>query len=91
MLTRERLGRLGQRSLVGLVAVSVTLIPLGTEGYGRSETRPMLRDFFEVDAKFVTLGALTALARDGKLPASLPAQAIKDLGINPDKPNPLTA
>jgi pyruvate dehydrogenase E1 component len=51
----------------------------------------MLRDFFEVDAKFVTLGALTALARDGKLPASLPAQAIKDLGINPDKPNPLTA
>ena len=67
------------------------LIPLGTEGYGRSETRPMLRDFFEVDAKFVTLGALTALARDGKLPAGLPAQAIKDLGINPDKPNPLTA
>jgi pyruvate dehydrogenase E1 component len=50
----------------------------------------MLRDFFEVDAKFVALGSLTALARDGKLPASL-GQAIKELGINPDKPNPLTA
>ncbi len=68
-----------------------TLIPLGTEGYGRSETRPALRDFFEVDAKFVTLGALTALAREGKLPASVPAQAIKALGIDPDKPNPLQA
>ena len=41
-----------------------TLLPLGTEGYGRSETRPALRDFFEVDAKFVTLGALGLRAPD---------------------------
>ncbi len=64
-------------------------LSLGTEGYGRSETREVLRDFFEVDARYVVVGALTALARSGKLKPSVVANAIKDLGINPEKLNPL--
>ncbi|QNN24075.1 pyruvate dehydrogenase (acetyl-transferring), homodimeric type [Planctomycetales bacterium ZRK34] len=64
---------------------------LGTDGFGRSESREALRDHFEVDARYVTLATLTALAREGKIDKSIPAQAIADLGINPDKPNPLYA
>ena len=67
------------------------LLPLGTEGYGRSETRAQLRNFFEVDARYVTLGALSALARDGKITPADAAKAVQDLGIDPAKPNPLTA
>ena len=63
---------------------------LGTDGYGRSETRAALRDFFEVDARFVALAALHELARAGKVKADLVQQAIKDLAINPEKPNPTT-
>ena len=66
------------------------IISLGTEGYGRSENRKSLRDFFEVDHRYVVIATLHALARDGKIKTSVVAQAIKDLGINPDKPNPLT-
>jgi pyruvate dehydrogenase E1 component len=64
------------------------LTPLGTDGFGRSEGRAALRDFFEVDAKFIVHATLDALAREGAIEASVPAKAIKDLGINPDKPNP---
>jgi pyruvate dehydrogenase E1 component len=64
------------------------LTPLGTDGFGRSEGRASLRDFFEVDAKFIVHATLDALAREGAIEASVPAKAIKDLGINPDKPNP---
>jgi pyruvate dehydrogenase E1 component len=64
------------------------LTSLGTDGFGRSENRASLRDFFEVDAKYIVVSALAALARDGALDAAVVDKAIKDLGINPDKPNP---
>ena len=65
-----------------------TLVSLGTDGYGRSESRASLRDFFEVDAKHIVLATLSALAREGKIKADVVKKAIKDLGINPEKPNP---
>ncbi len=61
---------------------------LGTDGFGRSEDRQGLRNFFEVDARFVTLAALTELAQDSKIDRTVVARAIKDLGIDPEKPNP---
>jgi pyruvate dehydrogenase E1 component len=61
---------------------------LGTDGFGRSEDRQRLRDFFEVDARFVTLATLAELAHDGQLDRKVVGQAIKDLEINPEKPNP---
>ena len=61
---------------------------LGTDGFGRSEGRAALRDFFEVDAKSIVAATLTDLARDGKVDAAVAQGAIKDLGINPEKPNP---
>jgi len=64
------------------------VVSLGTDGFGRSEARASLRDFFEVDAKHIVVGTLGALARDGKVEAKLVTQAIKDLGVNPEKPNP---
>jgi pyruvate dehydrogenase E1 component len=64
---------------------------LGTDGMGRSETRTALRRHFEVDEKFITLGALHQLRKQGKLVAEDVARAIQELGINPEKPNPLYA
>jgi pyruvate dehydrogenase E1 component len=63
---------------------------LGTDGFGRSDTRERLRRFFEVDRYYVTVAALEALAEDGKIPAEKVAQAIKKFGIDPEKPNPVT-
>ncbi|MHB1157852.1 MAG: pyruvate dehydrogenase (acetyl-transferring), homodimeric type [Phycisphaerales bacterium] len=65
------------------------LVSLGTDGFGRSEVRPALRDFFEIDARFVTLAALSALADEDKLDASIVTQAMKTLNINPEKLNPM--
>jgi pyruvate dehydrogenase E1 component len=62
---------------------------LGTDGFGRSEARAQLRDFFEVDAKFVTLATLSELAREKKIKADVVQQAIKELGINESKKDPL--
>jgi pyruvate dehydrogenase E1 component len=67
------------------------LIALGTDGFGRSEGRKSLRDFFEVDAKHIVLATLTALANEKQIKPDVVQQAIKDLGINPDKPNPATS
>jgi pyruvate dehydrogenase E1 component len=64
------------------------LVSLGTDGYGRSENRESLREFFEVDHRYVVVATLGALARDGKIAASVVAQAITDFGINPEKSNP---
>jgi len=64
------------------------LVALGTDGFGRSEGRTSLRDFFEVDAKHIVLGTLSALVREKKIEAKAVQQAIKDLGINPEKANP---
>jgi pyruvate dehydrogenase E1 component len=61
------------------------LTPLGTDGYGRSDTREALRRFFEVDAESVALAALVQLARRGAVPASAPQEAIGKLGLDPEK------
>ena len=66
-------------------------VTLGTDGFGRSESREALRDFFEVDSRFIALGALTALAGQKKIKRGRLEKAIKELDINPSKPNPLTA
>jgi len=61
---------------------------LGTDGFGRSDTREKLRDFFEVDRRWVTLKALSALVEQGALPKKKLNEAIQKYGINIDKPNP---
>jgi pyruvate dehydrogenase E1 component len=61
---------------------------LGTDGFGRSEDRKSLRDFFEVDARFVAVATLAELAKEGQVDANVVAQAIKDFGIDPEKRNP---
>jgi pyruvate dehydrogenase E1 component len=61
---------------------------LGTDGFGRSEDRKSLRDFFEVDARFVAVATLAELAKEGQVDAKVVAQAIKDFGIDPEKRNP---
>jgi pyruvate dehydrogenase E1 component len=63
---------------------------LGTDGFGRSEGRASLRDFFEVDAKHIVLATLDDLAREGAIETRVAQRAIKDLGINPEKANPAT-
>ncbi len=65
------------------------LASLGTDGFGRSEGRASLRDFFEVDSRFITLATLHELHSDGKIEKSVVDKAIKDLGINSEKPNPV--
>ena len=64
------------------------LVALGTDGFGRSENRASLRDFFEVDAKHIVLATLHALAREKQVGADVLEKAIGDLGINPEKRNP---
>ncbi len=66
------------------------LTSLGTDGFGRSEGRADLRDFFEVDSRFVVLATLCELRDDGKIDRGVVEQAIADLQINPAKPNPVT-
>ncbi|MFN7545233.1 MAG: pyruvate dehydrogenase (acetyl-transferring), homodimeric type [Acidobacteriota bacterium] len=66
------------------------LTALGTDGFGRSENREHLRRFFEIDAESITAATLSRLARDGKMDSNAAAQAIRDLGLNPDAPNPAT-
>ncbi|WP_292979495.1 pyruvate dehydrogenase (acetyl-transferring), homodimeric type [Nitrosomonas sp.] len=63
---------------------------LGTDGFGRSDTREKLRQFFEVDRHYVVVAALKALADEGKIPASQVTRAIHTFGIDPDKPEPVT-
>jgi pyruvate dehydrogenase E1 component len=65
-------------------------VALGTDGFGRSDTRKALRKFFEVDRHYVTVAALKALADQEVLPQSKVTAAIKKYGIDPEKPNPAT-
>jgi pyruvate dehydrogenase E1 component len=64
------------------------MVTLGTDGFGRSEDRESLRNFFEVDARYVVVATLSALQQQGEIDGKVVAKAIKDLGINADKPNP---
>jgi len=66
-------------------------VVLGTDGFGRSDTRSKLREHFEVDRTFIVVSCLKALADEGKIDKSEVSKAIKDFGINPDKPNPMYA
>ena len=61
---------------------------LGTDGFGRSESRASLRDFFEVDARFIALATLHQLMNEGKIQPSVVKKAIVDLEIDTEKPNP---
>jgi pyruvate dehydrogenase E1 component len=63
---------------------------LGTDGYGRSDSRSKLRDFFEVDRKWIVLASLKALAAHGDMDSKVLKEAISKYKIDPSKPNPLT-
>ncbi len=63
---------------------------LGTDGFGRSDTREQLRKFFEVNRHYVAVAALSALAEEGTVPRAKVGEAIRRYGIDPDKPNPAT-
>jgi pyruvate dehydrogenase E1 component len=63
---------------------------LGTDGFGRSDTRAKLREFFEVNRYFVAVAALKSLADVGSIDASIVAKAIEQYGLDPNKPNPVT-
>ena len=64
------------------------LTALGTDGFGRSESRASLREFFEVDHRYVVVATLAALARDGKIDVSVVVEAMKAFDIDPEKSNP---
>jgi pyruvate dehydrogenase E1 component len=65
------------------------LTVLGTDGFGRSDSREALRSFFEVDRYFITVAALKSLADEGSITYSVVGDAIKSFGIDPEKANPL--
>ena len=67
-------------------------VPLedGFRGFGRSDTRAKLREFFEVNRYYITVAALKSLAEEGKIDAKVVADAIAKYGIDPNKPNPVT-
>jgi pyruvate dehydrogenase E1 component len=67
------------------------LASLGTDGFGRSESRQALREFFEVDSRFIVLATLHELQQEGLIEKCVVEKAIVDLGINPEKPNPVTS
>jgi pyruvate dehydrogenase E1 component len=71
--------------------VPMTYTVLGTDGFGRSDTRKQLRKHFEVNSSYVTLAAIKTLADEGKFEASNVNDAIKKYGIDVNKPNPITA
>ncbi|MEO8456298.1 MAG: pyruvate dehydrogenase (acetyl-transferring), homodimeric type [Chloroflexota bacterium] len=71
--------------------VDARFVSLGTDGFGRSETREALRDHFEVDARHVAFAALSALAREEQIPASVATAAAKTLNIDTERQNPVTA
>jgi pyruvate dehydrogenase E1 component len=71
--------------------VTSRFVSLGTDGFGRSDTRDNLRIFFEVNRYYVVVAALKALCDDGEIDSKVVQQAITKYGIDPEKPNPITA
>ncbi|MBM4197746.1 MAG: pyruvate dehydrogenase (acetyl-transferring), homodimeric type [Gammaproteobacteria bacterium] len=65
-------------------------VTLGTDGYGRSDSRAALRDHFEVDRRYIVVAALKALCDDGVMDAAAVGQVIRTLGLDPARPNPVT-
>ncbi len=70
--------------------VTGRFVTLGTDGFGRSDTRERLRSYFEVDRFNVVLAALKALADEGVLPAAKVGEAIAKYGLDPEKVDPWT-
>ncbi|MFG0319084.1 MAG: pyruvate dehydrogenase (acetyl-transferring), homodimeric type [Planctomycetota bacterium JB042] len=81
------------KAVPGLIArfVDVPFVPLGTDGFGRSDTRPTLRRHFEIDAEHVTAATLSTLASTGALDAAVATKAIEELGLDPDRIDPFFA
>jgi pyruvate dehydrogenase E1 component len=65
-------------------------VVLGTDGFGRSDTREKLRHFFEVDRYWTTVAALNALADEGKIDRKVVGEALAKYNLDPSKPNPMT-
>ena len=63
---------------------------LGTDGFGRSDTREKLRDFFEIDRRYIVITALNSLVEQGTIDVSVVTDAVQKYGIDPNKPNPVT-
>ena len=80
------------RALPDLVAPWVPggLLSVGTDGFGRSDGRQRLRDFFEIDAKAIAATALLGLARQGGMDPREAAGGIRELGVDPERPAPWT-
>lgn len=70
--------------------VEARVVALGTDGFGRSDTRAQLRRFFEVDRRHIALAALSALVEEGALARATVAEAIARYGIDPDASPPWT-
>jgi pyruvate dehydrogenase E1 component len=70
--------------------VSGSFYSLGTDGFGRSDTRENLRHFFEVDRYYIVLTAIRALVNDGKIKMSVANEVMKKYNIDSTKPNPIT-
>ena len=66
------------------------LVSLGTDGFGRSENREHLRSHFETGAEAIVSAALSRLARDGKFNRKRAKAAVTELGLNPERPDPVT-
>jgi pyruvate dehydrogenase E1 component len=71
--------------------VSGRLVTLGTDGFGRSDSREELRRHFEVDAEHIAFAAISTLAREGTLDKKTVSKAVKELGIDPEKIDPVRA
>ena len=65
-------------------------VVLGTDGFGRSDTREKLRRFFEVNAESIVTAALSRLARDGVVDMAIASRAFEELGVSTEKPDPAT-
>lgn len=65
-------------------------VALGTDGYGRSDSREALRSFFEVDRYYIVIAALTELVNNEKINSSILLKAIKDYKLEGNKPNPMS-
>ena len=66
-------------------------VPLGTDGFGRSDTREALRRHFEIDAEHIVVATLAALSQQGQVPPGTVARAIQEFGLEPEKIEPLQA
>ena len=68
--------------------ISGEYITLGTDGFGRSDTRENLRKFFEINDQYIAAAAISSLLKEGKISKAKAEKALKSLDINPDAPEP---